>query len=252
MPSTNALSLITRALRVIGECAGEEVPTAAQAQDGLEHLQDLMDGLKTQRLSIPSLLRSVTPLVANKDYYTIGRGQEIDVNCPQTIEWARLIQLTSVPIPIEVPLRILLDQEWASVPQKTLTSNYPQSIYYHHGWDTAPTSTPPAPLMSHGRIYVYPVPAQGLSSLVLYIPVAFPEFVTLQTSYQFPPGWNRALRLKLAKALAAEYGRGFPSDEELAEAWADVKRVNTRNRELRSDYPDTYRTRLRYDILSDL
>jgi hypothetical protein len=91
----------------------------------------------------------------------------------------------------------------------------------------------------------------SLTQLVLYTPVAFPEFTDYASSYTFPPGWNRVLRLKLAKALASEYGRVFPSEDELAEAWADVKRVNTRPRELRSDYPDTERTLFIYDILSD-
>lgn len=247
MAATSALSLITRSLRVIGECAGEEVPDAAKAQDGFDHLQDLMDALKTQRLMIPVLLRTQTPLVIGKASYTIGPGGDIDIPWPQTIEWARLIQNTGVTPPIEVPLRILSDQEWVAVRQKTMVSSYAQSIYFNHGWTTFVGGS----AVNLGTIYVLPIPQVPQSALALYTPQAFPEFADLATTYVFPPGWNRVLRLKLAKALASEYGRDFPSEDELAEAWADVKRVNTRPRELRSDYPDTYQRLLRYDIQSD-
>ena len=235
---TSALSLITRALRVIGEVAGEEVPTAAQAQDGLEHLQDLMDALKTQRFMIPSLLRTVQSLAAFTQSYTIGAGGAINIVRPETIEWARLVQDTNAPIPLEVPLELLTDERWAKIPQKNQLG-MAEALYYDYAWTAG-----------LGKLYLFPVPQTGTTSLVLYTPVAFPEFASLQAAYTFPPGWNRVLRLKLAKALAPEYGRGFPSDEELAEAWADVKRVNQRPRELKNSYPDCERAGL-YNILTD-
>jgi hypothetical protein len=238
MPSTSAISLITRALRLVGEVASEEVPTSAQAQDGFDALQDLMDAFKTQRYLIPSSLRTVTPLVAGTAFYTIGTGGTINIARPETIEWARLVQDNNSTPTLEVPLDILTDERWAKTPQKG-QSGMVEAIYYDYAWNAG-----------LGRIWVFPVPTTHTTSLVLYSPVAFPEFTDLQTTYTFPPGWNRVLRLKLAKALSAEYGRGFPNEEELAEAWADVKRVNQRPREMRSNYPDCERAGL-YNILTD-
>ena len=370
MVPTSALSLITRALRVIGECAAEETPDAAKLSDGFDHLQDLMDAFKTQRLMIPSLLRTVVPLSANVQAYTIGAGGMINIPCPTTIEWARLIQNSAITPHVEVPVHILTDQEYAHIRMKDFSSIYAQSIYFDHAWNSglgtiyvfpipnvgasaAPLPTPFQPQVIAVATIPIPTPTpygyrvtalnangettpsdeavvtanRGLSTsgtsdynviawqavptatgykvyrttgavgsawtqppvliatagsaqfsetdaavpgtpatlpttnttggsasqtqLVLYTPVPFPEFTNYATSYTFPPGWNRVLRLKLAKALAPEYGRPFPSEDELAEAWADVKRVNTRPRELRNDYVDTDWTRSVYDIYSD-
>ena len=66
MITVNALDLITRALRLIGQCAGEEVPTAAEAQDALEHLNDMMDAFQTQRLMMITSIRTVVPLADRK------------------------------------------------------------------------------------------------------------------------------------------------------------------------------------------
>jgi hypothetical protein len=238
---TSAYGLITRALRLIGEVAGEEIPTAAQATDGLEHLQDLMDSFKTQRLMVPVLLRTVTPLATSKPSYTIGTGGEINIARPETIEWARLVQDRNLLPVTEVPLQILKDQEWMDVRQKGLVSSYPQGIYFDHDWQAG-----------LGLIYLIPIPSTGTSDLVLYSPVAFPEFSALHTTYTFPPGWNRALRLQLARELAPEYGRPWPPDLELAavNSLADVKRVNHRHRVLFSGYPDAERQRA-YNIFTD-
>lgn len=248
MAVTSALSLIERALHLIGELAGEETPTAAMAQDGLDHLQDLMDNFKTQRLMIPALLRTVHPLTTGTPFYTIGTGGAINILRPETIEWARLVQDRNLLPATEVPLTILKDQEWIDIRQKDLVSSYPQAIYYDHTWQAHPALGPPGV----GRIYLYPIPSTSTSDLILYSPVAYPEFTTLATSYSFPPGWNRTLRLHLARELAPEYGRPWPPDleQQATTAMADLKRVNTRPRVLFSGYPDAERQRA-YNIFTD-
>lgn len=226
----SALSLITRALKFLGELAAEETPTASAAQDAWDHLQDLMDEWKTQRLTIPALLRTVKVLASGVPSYTIGIGGDINIVMPTVIEHATIIIDQAPVVTTEVPISVLSDQQWADMRQKLFTGAYPQGIYFDRVWDTGLS-----------RIWVYPIPTGGAPvSLVIYTPLAFTDFASLVQTYSFPPGYATALRLTLAKKLAPEYGRPWTGemDLQMRTAVADMKRMNFRPRELTSSYPD--------------
>ena len=67
-----ALSLITRALRLIGALAQGESPTAAEAQDALATLQDMIDGWGLSKRTHPSVERATFDLVSGEASYTLG------------------------------------------------------------------------------------------------------------------------------------------------------------------------------------
>ncbi len=220
--SFTGLDLVAAALKTIGVLAAGETPTAEDAADGMLRLNDLLDSWGTQRLTIYQVTRTTKTLTASTASYTIGTGGSINIVRPVWIDRAGLIIDTTASVPVEVPVRILTDQEYARLTLKTLTSPLGLSIYYDQGWASG-----------LGTIYPFPIPTVSTTQLVLYCPTALTS-MALATAYAFPPGYARLLRYGLASELAAEYGVPTPQrvDERFAEALADVKRANSRMSEL--------------------
>jgi hypothetical protein len=191
-----ALQIITPALRLIGVLAAGETATGEEANDALLVLNDYIDELRTQRLSIYVTQRSVYPLTSGTASYRIGGGGAFDQQRPLWIPYARLIIDTAASVPTEIPIEVYSVQQYADVPQKSLSSGLVQCIYYDHNWTEG-----------LGVIYPYPIPNVGNTSLVLYTPIAINEFTSLTHQVTFPPGYRKMLKYNLAVQLAAEYGR---------------------------------------------
>jgi len=221
-----ARDIITAALKSIRVLGVGDTLLYEDANDAFDRLNDWLDGLALERLTIFYVTRSVVPLQSGKASYTVGVGGEISIVRPTEIEAAGLIQdRTAVP-PYEQPLEIWTDQRWQGCRQKDLQSTYPQAIYYDHNWQSG-----------IGRIYLWPVPNTSNTQLILYSPIALTEFATLDTRYTFPPGYRRFIRTNFAAEIASEYGKQLTADQVAAarHAKAQVKRGNVRPAELRVD-----------------
>jgi hypothetical protein len=232
-----ARDLITQALRSVRALGIGDYLEAEDANDALLRLNDWLDSLALERLSIYYVTRTAQDLASNKPSYTIGPGGDINMVRPASIESVGLILDSNATPVYEKPIDIFTDQRWQSIRQKNLTSPYIQGIYYDHNW--SPMAAPPLPAtaMPLGTIYVWPVPNIGSTRLVLYTPVALPEFATLDTDYTFPPGYRRFLRTNLMVELAPEYGKQITSDQfrMATQAKAVIKRANVRPAEARVD-----------------
>lgn len=207
------LDLITGALRLIGVVASGEALPANEAADALSALNDLLDSWSTQNLLIPNKVREVFPLVAGQQSYTMGTGGNFLTSRPMRIETA-LIQITSSNPVLEVPLKIITEDEFAGIAIKTLNSTYPLYIYAE---GTFPLET----------VNLWPVPSQS-NNLVLYSWKPLANVASLTTVLSLPPGYNRALKHHLAIELAPEYGKTASQDVIGAAqaAIADIKRMN--------------------------
>jgi hypothetical protein len=234
------LDLITAALKTIGVLAAGETPSNEDAADALLRLNDLIDAWATQRLTIYAIVRTTKTLTAAVTSYTIGSGGAINIVRPTEIDHAGLIIDTTATLPVEIPLRILTDDEYALIAIKTLTSPLVQGIYYDKGW-TSGLAT----------ISVHPIPTVSTTQLVLYCPTAL-QAMTLTTGYAFPPGYARLLRYGLACELCEEFGVPLSAqvDAKYREALADVKRANTRITEMSLD-PGLWGQSGVYNIYSD-
>jgi hypothetical protein len=233
-----ARDLITATLRRIRVLGVGDTLEHEDANDALDRLNDWIDGLALERLTMFYVARTLVPLASGQASYTIGVGGDIDMVRPTTIESAGLIFDSAAPTPYEKKLEVATDQRWQSIRQKALTSPYVRGIYYDHNY--TPNQPPPPPATTPtglGRIYVWPVPNIGNTVLVLYTPVALTEFATLDTEYLFPPGYRRFLRTNLAGEVASEYGKQLTSDQVMAArlAKAAIKRGNIRPAEARCD-----------------
>lgn len=219
------LALISGALTQLGVLAAGETLASDDAAEGLERLNDWIDSLGTERLTIYKLLRTEQVLAQGTASYTLGSGGAINIVRPVWLQDAGLILDNTAAVPEERPIKILTDDEWARLPNKTQTGIV-GSVYCNFDWAAG-----------LALVSVYPVPDSATTTLVLYTPVALTEFADLVTDYTFPPGYRRFLRTNLALELAPEYGR--PLDPALVqqalESKAQIKRANLRLSELRID-----------------
>ena len=225
MPSANDLG--TRALQLLGVIDPTETPASEDSELYLDVLNDWIDELGTQRQSIYYELRTAHTLVSGTASYTIGSGGTINIVRPLWIERAGLIIDTTASTPVEVPIRVLTDDERADVPQKTLQSNLVMGVWYDHNWSAG-----------LARVFVYPIPNVSTTQLVLYTPQALTEFADLSTDYTFPPGYRTAILWNLANELAPFYPSVKP-DPRIAAKAADklawIKRGNMRLSEVYID-----------------
>lgn len=213
-----------RSIRVLG--IGDPLESD-DANDALNRLNDWLDALALERLTMYYVTRTTKMLGNNVSFYTIGHGGDINIARPVSVEAANLIQNVNDAVPFEKPIEVWTDQRWQGCRQKTMTSTYPTACYYDHNWE-----------QGLGRIYLWPVPTDcGLTQLVLYTPVALLEFPSLDTSYTFPPGYRRFIRTNFAAEIASEYGKQLTQDQVMnaRQAKAMIKRGNVRAAELRVD-----------------
>ena len=154
----------------------------------------------------------------------ISPYQLINSYRPVSINQATLTVTTSpTPSPIDYPLQIFNDAEWASVSLKNTSTNIPRAIYMDHG----------NPL---SNIYFWPFPNAGSCILNLYCPAYLGPF-GLNDTVALPPGWQKMLIYNLALDLAPEFGID-PPQLVMAQAVASkaaVKRSNFRPRLLACD-----------------
>jgi hypothetical protein len=206
------LQVITDALKLLGVVAGHEVPTAAEQQDALSRLNELIDGWQLHAHLLYVTHRETLTLVPDQQVYTVGVGGDVDVVAP--VDLAAVSWLTSDSVPVEVYLTLGTEASYVGQPVKTLTGATPQTVSYARG----------APL---GTLWVWPVPAVAVD-LVLYWREAVEAFPDLVTPVALLPGLAKALRTNLAVELAPEFGRPLdPLVLKLAgESLADVKRAN--------------------------
>lgn len=211
---TTARQIIKTAYRRLGVIATNEEPNAAEAQDALDTLNDMLDTWSLENLLVLGETITTQVLTPLKQSYTIGTGGDIAITWPTQIDQAQL-RVTSVTPNLDLPLRILNDQEYAQIRLKTQQSTYVQAIYFNATY----------PL---GTMFVWPVPTQA-ETLVLWTKDVVASFATLDTNVTLGRGYPRALRYNLALELAAEHGRLIPPEvERLArDSRAVLKRSNT-------------------------
>lgn len=220
MPSANDFAAAS--LRLLNVIQAGEDPSAEDGELAFDVLNRWIDWLGTQRQSIYFLTRTVHTLTASTASYTIGSGGTINIARPVWIDHAGLILDTSVAAAdrVEVPIRVLTEDEYQQWPQKAMTSSLSSAVYYDHNWSAG-----------LGRVYPLPIPNVSTTQLVLYTPTAVTEFADQSTDYTFPPGYERAIVYNLAHELMAYFPAGVPPANlpKLAvDSFADVKRANAR------------------------
>jgi hypothetical protein len=190
MTTTTAGDQINGALRLIGQLAEGEEPSAATATDALAALNQMIDSWNTERLSIFSTQDQVFSWLPGFATRTLGPTGDFVGNRPILIDDSTYFRDPSSNISFGI--KLVNQQQYNGIAVKTVTSTYPQVMFVNM---TYPDIT----------MTVYPVPTKVLEWHI----VSVEELTTaalLSTPLAFPPGYLRAFRYNLACEIAPEFG----------------------------------------------
>jgi hypothetical protein len=221
----SALSIITRALRLINVVASAELPTNDEANDSLAAFQEMIDSWNADSLSVFTIGADDYPLTLGQQAFTLGPGGNFDTTRPSKIVGMSAILLYNPGNPVEVPIDMYTWDQWQNqVPVKNVAGSFPQVCYDDGGMPLRTLNFWPIPTIQANNVRIY-----SWQSLV------WPA--TLQTLLNFPPGYARAFRFNLAVELAGEFGAQIPPDvaKIATDSLAMIKTANAPDLHLISD-----------------
>jgi hypothetical protein len=209
---TTAGDQINGALRLIGQLAEGETPSAATAQDSLTALNQMIDSWSSERLSIFSTQDQVFSWPPNIKNRTLGPTGDFVGNRPVLLDDSTYFRDPGNNISFGI--KIINQQQYDGIAVKTVTSTYPQVIWINMD-------------MPNINMYVYPVPTKVLEWHFISV-TELVEPATLATNFVLPPGYLRAFRFNLACEIAAEFGvEPPPQVQRIAMASKrNIKRIN--------------------------
>lgn len=217
-----ARDLITGSLRIIGAISTGEAPSAAELQDAISVLNDMLDSWSTNSLAVNARVPESFTLVPGQQSFTMGPTGNFDTSRPLEIEQAAIQVIDTSPT-VEIPLHILTHQEWADELVKAVTSTIPTKLHLR---GTSPLET----------LEFWPIPSAA-NKVILYSRKPLASVSNGNTVFTLPPGYPEAIRYNLAKRLAGEYGKAMSEiDLDIArESFANVKRQNIKPRLMKSE-----------------
>jgi hypothetical protein len=190
MAITTAGDQINGALRLIGQLAEAEEPSAATANDALVALNQMIDSWSTERLAVFSTQDQVFSWLPGFATRTLGPTGDFVGNRPILVDDSTYFRDPSSNISFGI--KLINQQQYNGIAVKTVTSTYPQVMFVNM---TYPDIT----------MTVYPVPTKVLEWHIVSV-----EQLTvpaqLATNLTFPPGYLRAFKYNLACELAPEFG----------------------------------------------
>jgi hypothetical protein len=210
--TTTAGDQINSALRLIGQLAEAETPSAAASQDALAALNQMIDSWNTERLAVFSTQDQVFDWPPNVLSRTLGPSGDFVGNRPILLDDATYFIDTASGI--SYGIKIINQQQYDGIAVKTVTSTYPQVIWVN---------------MTYPNIdmYVYPKPTKVLEWHFISVE-EITQPALLSTTLAFPPGYLRAFKYNLACEIAAEFGvEPSPQVQRIAmTSKRNLKRIN--------------------------
>ena len=188
--ATTAGDQINRALRLIGQLAEAEEPSAATANDCLIALNQMIDSWSTERLSIFTTLEQVFSWTPGLISQTLGPTGDFVGTRPILMDDATYFRDPSNGISFGI--KLINQQQYDGIAVKTVTSTYPQVMWINTNYPNI-------------DMHVYPVPTKLLEWHFISVdPLTAPAL--LSTTLSFPPGYLRAFCYNLACEIAPEFG----------------------------------------------
>ena len=204
-----AATIISRAMRLIGQVGSGESPTTAETADGLTALNALLDSWRNKRLMCYAMQEETLTLAASDGSYTIGPSGDLNTTRPVSIEHAYIVVSN-----VTYPVQMVNEAEWATIPQKTSEADWPDRALYR-------------PTMATGTLLVYPVP-NATRTMKLVTRVVLTVFSASSDSVSLPPGWEDAMAFNLAVALAPEFETVASNDvkQQARDSLAAIMKIN--------------------------
>ena len=210
--TTTAGDQINGALRLIGQLAEAETPSAAASQDALAALNQMIDSWNTERLAVFSTQDQVFDWPPNVLSRTLGPSGDFVGNRPILLDDATYFIDTASGI--SYGIKIINQQQYDGIAVKTVTSTYPQVIWVNMSYPNI-------------EMYVYPKPTKVLEWHFISVE-ELTKPALLSTTLAFPPGYLRAFKYNLACEIAAEFGvEPSPQVQRIAmTSKRNLKRIN--------------------------
>ena len=233
--TTSAGDQINGALRLIGQLAEGETPSAATSDDALTALNQMLDSWSAERLSVFSTQDQMFTWPASTKSRTIGPTGDFVGNRPVLLDDATYFRDPSNNISFGI--KIINQQQYDGIAVKTVTSTYPQVIWVNMD-------------MPNMDMYIYPVPTKALEWHFISV-TELVEPATLATTLVIPPGYLRAFRFNLACEIAAEFGVEPPATVQriAMSSKRNIKRINNPDDVMSLPY-SIVATRQRFNIYS--
>jgi hypothetical protein len=233
--STTAGDQINGALRLIGQLAEGETPSASTSQDSLTALNQMIDSWGTEKLSTFTTQEQVFSWLPGFISRTLGPSGNFVGDRPVLLDDATYF--VDPANGISFGIKIINQQQYDGIAVKTVTSTYPQVLWIN-------TNYPDVDL------HVYPVPTKVLEWHFISA-AQLTQPATLATVIAFPPGYLRAFRYNLACEIAAEFGvEPSPQVSRIAmTSKRNLKRINNPDDIMSLPY-SIVGTRQRYNIFA--
>lgn len=204
-----ARSIIAAAHRKIGVGTDGEVLSAADAANGLEALNQMLDSWSVEGNLVFYQQEESFPLTINVSEYTIGSGADFDTVRPVSIEAAFVRNDGNYDYTLEKnDVR-----DWADINYKD-TGGVPQYFYYDYNFPVA-------------KIHLFPRPASSYN-LHIFSSKRLSSFANLSDVVSLPEGYEQALVYNLALHLAPEF-QIEPSPTVKSMAANSLSRIQGRN-----------------------
>ena len=232
---TTANDQINGALRLIGQLAEGETPSAATSQDALTAMNQMLDSWSAERLSVFSTQDQTFTWTQGLISRTLGPTGDFVGNRPVLLDDATYFKDPTNGISFGI--KIINQQQYDGIAVKTVTSTYPQVIWLNMD-------------MPNVSMYIYPVPTKALEWHFISV-TELVEPATLATELVIPPGYLRAFRFNLACEIAAEFGvEPPPSVQRIAmSSKRNIKRINNPDDVMSLPY-SIVATRQRFNIFA--
>lgn len=227
---------INQALRLLGQLAEGETPSAETSADALLAMNQMLDSWSAQRLHVFSTQDQVFTWSANQRIRTLGPSGNFVGNRPILLDDSTYFTYNN----ISYTPQIITQDMYDGIALKTVTSTFPQVIWINYD-------------MPNISMYVYPVPTQALEWHFISV-TELTQPATLATTLVVPPGYLRAYNYNLAVEIANQFGiEAPPTTKRIADtSLRAIKRINNPNDTMSMPYSIVGRRRNNFNIFSGL
>jgi hypothetical protein len=195
-------------------------------------LNTMIDEWNTQRLLIYAIQQFTGNMVPGQQEYFIGSGAvDFVTPRPSHIDRASVIYLQPPGAPLELPIDLITEGAWQSIPQKQVQSPIPLQLWYN-------------PTFPAGSINLWPIPSVA-NQLALYLWQQLSFYSSITSPVFLPQGYLKTLQYNLAVEIALRWptrANMSPKAMEIADsskAW--LKTINIPMEELACDEALVYR-----------
>lgn len=212
---STAFDEIKGALRLIGQLAEGEDPSAATAQDALAAMNSMLDSWSVERLSVFGTQDQVFTWPATQATRTLGPGLTNNFVGQRPIQILPASYFRDTGSGVSYQIELINEAQYNGIALKTSTSTYPQVMFVET-------------LEANVVMSLWPVPTKALEfHLVSVIPLT--QVANLIDEIVVPPGYRRAFKFNLALEIASEFGvEANPTVKRIAAVSKRVlKRINS-------------------------